>query len=111
MESTLEKYVFKTSPVADREQWDDGSPLSHVAATAPPMLVVQGRHDSLVWVEEARKFVASLREVSEQPVAYAELDGAQHAFEMFHSVRTDYTLNAVTDFLEWSYARRSTSVS
>jgi acetyl esterase/lipase len=111
MDSTLEKYVFKTSKVADRAQWEDGSPLSHVSATAPPMFVVQGTHDSLVWVEEARKFVASLREVAEQPVAYAELDGGQHAFEVFHSVRTDHTINAVFDFLEWTYARRSTSVS
>jgi acetyl esterase/lipase len=111
MDSTLEKYVFKTSKVADRDNWDDGSPLSHVSAEAPPMLVVQGSHDSLVWVEEARKFVASLREVSKQPVVYAELEGAQHAFEVFHSVRTDHTINAVTDFLEWSYARCSRTVS
>ncbi|MFB3080080.1 MAG: alpha/beta hydrolase fold domain-containing protein [Lysobacterales bacterium] len=110
MESTLEKYVFKTSKASDADHWDDASPLSHVSATAPPMFVLQGSHDSLVWVEEARKFVASLREVSEQAVAYAELAGAQHAFEIFHSVRTDHTVNAVTDFLEWSYARCSSSV-
>jgi acetyl esterase/lipase len=107
MDSTLEKYVFKTSKSADRDSWDDGSPLSHVAADAPPMFVIQGTHDSLVWVEEARKFVASLREVSTQTVAYAELPGAQHAFEVFHSVRTDHTVNAVTDFLEWCHAQRS----
>jgi acetyl esterase/lipase len=110
MADTLEKYIFKTNKDADAENWDAGSPLSHISPSAPPMFVVQGTHDSLVWVEEARTFVANLSQVSEQVVAYAELPGAQHAFEMFHSVRTDHTINAVTDFLEWSYARRSNSV-
>ena len=38
----------------------------------------------------------------QQPVAYAELPGAQHAFEIFHSVRTDHTVHAVGHFLEWT---------
>ena len=82
------------------------SPLSHVSPAAPPMFVLQGTHDSLVWVEEARTFVSRLRGVSDQVVAYGELPGAQHAFEVFHSVRTDQTIIAVTAFLEWCYARR-----
>jgi len=106
MDNTLEKYVFKTSQAEDRDNWNDGSPLHHVSAGAPPMFVLQGTHDSLVWVEEARKFVEELRAVSERKVVYGELSGAQHAFEVFHSVRTDHTINAVTDFLEWSYAHR-----
>jgi len=69
------------------------------------MFVVHGTHDSLVWVEEARVFVNRLRGISDQVVAYAELPGAQHAFEVFHSVRTDHMVNAATDFLEWCYAR------
>ena len=107
MESTLEKYVFQTGKAEDTAAWDDGSPVTQVSEAAPPMFVIQGSHDSLVWVEEARSFVASLRAVSEQPVVYGELSGAQHAFEVFHSVRTDHTINAVTDFLEWCHARRS----
>lgn len=87
------------------ELWDAGSPLSHVSADAPPTFVIQGTHDSLVWVEEARVFVDALQGVSTQPVAYAELPGAQHAFEIFHSVRTDHTVNAVSDFLEWTHAQ------
>jgi hypothetical protein len=43
--------------------------------------------------------------VSKQPVAYAELPGAQHAFEIFHSVRTDHTAHAVGHFLEWAHAQ------
>ena len=88
----------------NRQLWSDVSPLSHVIADAPPIYVLQGTHDSLVWVEEARNFVSALQEVATNPVAYAELPGAQHAFEIFHSVRTDHTVNSVADFLEWSHA-------
>ena len=69
------------------------------------MFVIHGTHDSLVWVEEAQTFVSALQAASKQPVVYGELPGAQHAFEVFHSVRTDHTVNAVTDFLEWCHAR------
>lgn len=87
------------------ELWDNGSPLSHVCADAPPMFVIQGTHDSLVWVEEARAFVSAMQAESKQPVAYGELPGAQHAFEIFHSVRTDHTVHAVGHFLEWTHAQ------
>lgn len=97
--------VLQVSAEENSQLWEDASPLSHVSAEAPPMYVIQGTHDSLVWVEEARNFVAALREVASEPVAYAELPGAQHAFEIFHSVRTDHTVNSVADFLEWSHAR------
>jgi acetyl esterase/lipase len=97
--------VLQVSQEENRQLWEDASPLSHDSAEAPPMYVIQGTHDSLVWVEEARNFVAALCEVASEPVVYAELPGAQHAFEIFHSVRTDHTVNSVADFLEWSHAR------
>ena len=107
MESALAKFVFQNTLEQGYDERNDGSPLVHVSEQAPPMMVVQGTHDSLVWVEEAHKFVEAMKAVSKQPVVYGELPGAQHAFDVFHSVRTDHTVNAVTDFLEWSYARRS----
>ena len=97
--------VLQCPQDSNPELWDAASPLSHVSAEAPPTFVIQGTHDSLVWVEEARVFVEALRDVSTQPVAYAELPGAQHAFEIFHSVRTDHTVNAVGHFLEWTHAQ------
>ena len=105
MEDFLAKYVMKCTPKESPELWDSVSPLSHVSRDAPPLFVVQGTHDSLVWVEEARSFVNRLRSVSDQVVAYGELPGAQHAFEVFHSVRTDHTVIAVAAFLEWCHAR------
>ncbi len=105
MDEIIADKVMQCSKVGNREMWDDCSPLTHVNADAPPMYVIQGTHDSLVWVEEARVFVSALQAVASAPVAYAELPGAQHAFEIFHSVRTDQVVNSVADFLEWSHAR------
>jgi acetyl esterase/lipase len=105
MAGFLEKKVLQASVRQNPDLWDTGSPISHVGPAAPPTFVVQGTHDTLVWVEEARHFVTALRAVASQPVVYAELPGAQHAFEVFHSVRTDHTVNAVGDFLEWTHAR------
>ena len=107
MEDIIASKVLQCSKEENSQLWDDASPINHVGADAPPMYVVQGSHDSLVWVEEARAFVAALQEVASAPVAYAELPGAQHAFEIFHSVRTDHTVNSVADFLEWSHANWS----
>lgn len=106
MEDILAKHVMKTSPTTDREGWEQASPLSHARADAPPIFLLQGTHDSLVFVEEARAFASRLKSVSEQVVVYGELPGAQHAFEVFHSVRTEHTLDAITAFLEWCHARR-----
>ena len=105
MDDIIADKVMQCSKEGNRELWSDCSPLSHVNAEAPPMYVLQGTHDSLVWVEEARVFVSALQGVASAPVAYAELPGAQHAFEIFHSVRADQVVNSVADFLEWSHAR------
>ena len=62
--------------------------------------VANGDNDALVPVEQARSFVAMLRAVSKEPVAYAELPGTQHAFEVFDSPRTIASAEAVHRFLE-----------
>lgn len=105
MAAIIADKVMQCTEQEDPDLWDNGSPLSHVHADAPPMYVIQGTHDTLVWVEEAQTFVAALEAASNQPVAYAELPGAQHAFEIFHSVRTDHTVRAVAQFLEWTHAK------
>jgi acetyl esterase/lipase len=95
----LEKRVFKSALVDDRERWEQASPISHVRADAPPFFVLHGTNDSLVPVEQARTFVDELRKESSSPVVYAELPLAQHAFEMFPSVRAHHTVHAVERFL------------
>ena len=70
-----------------------------VHADAPPFFVVHGSNDSMIPVEEARSFVSALRTVSSQPVDYAELPGAEHAFDMVRSSWAVPTVNAVHRFL------------
>jgi acetyl esterase/lipase len=68
-------------------------------------MFVHGSNDALAKVEDARLMTRKLAEVSESPVVYAEIPGAQHAFEMFHSVRCDITVQNIHTFLEWAYSR------
>jgi len=67
--------------------------------------VIHGTNDSLAAVEEARHFAWSLARTSHEPVVYAELPGAQHAFEIFHGERTSATVQAVDRFLAWTWSR------
>jgi acetyl esterase/lipase len=87
------------------------SPIYRIREDAPPFLVVHGRNDTLVPVVEARTFVARLREASKNPVAYAELAGAQHAFDIFPSFRSAGVLRGVARFLEWCHATRDEAVA
>ncbi len=100
MADALGPLVFKCSPDENPELWESVCPLGRVHAEAPPFFVIQGSHDSLVMAEEAVTFVAALREKSNAPVLFAELEGAQHAFEIFQSPRTEHAVLAVAAFLE-----------
>jgi acetyl esterase/lipase len=84
---------------------EKASPVNYVRADAPPMFFVHGTHDALAKVEDARFMVRRLRAVSVAPVVYAEIPWAQHAFELFYSIRAQLSAQAVGEFLEWSRAR------
>lgn len=83
------------------------SPLTYVRPDAPPFFLAHGDRDSEVSVEGARRFADALRSASAAPVVYAELPGAQHAFDLFHSLRFARVVNAVDGFLEWVRSARS----
>ena len=105
MEDMIARIIVK-KPLRDaRDVWEQASSMSWVGPDAPPFFVLHGANDSLVPVEQARSFVAMLRAESKNPVAYAELPGAQHAFEIFDSPRTLNSAAAVHRFLEAVRAR------
>ncbi|MBW2271571.1 MAG: alpha/beta hydrolase [Deltaproteobacteria bacterium] len=105
MESVVERMILKTPLATHRKEWEKSSPLFRVHPGAPPFFVIHGSHDSLASVEEGRLFAERLREVSQAPVCYAEIPGAQHAFEIFHSKRTTHVVRAVERFLGWVVTR------
>lgn len=100
----LAKFILKKDAVADRADFEAASPAVRVSADAPPFFVIHGTHDTGVEAAESRYFVDRLRGVSRQPVAYAELPGAQHAFDIFPSIRSIRVLRAKQRFLDWSLA-------
>ena len=77
------------------------SPSDYVNAQAPPFFVVHGDHDTYTPVQGARSFVERLRAVSAGPVVYAELPGAQHSFDLFHSIRFETVIDAIEAFAAW----------
>lgn len=97
--------VLFRDPGREIEHFERASPLLRVNADAPPMFVIHGTHDSLVEVAQAREFVARLRAVSRHEVAYAELPGTQHAFDVFPSIRSAHVVRGVDRFLRWTYDR------
>ena len=50
-------------------------------------------------------FASKLREVSKQPAAYAEIRDAQHAFDMFPSLRSELVKQGVERFLAYLYSQ------
>lgn len=96
----LEPIVMQRTLAEDPEAFAAYSPLDQVRPDAPPFFVIHGDLDVLAPVEDARLFVQELRKVSSSPVLYAELRGAQHAFEVFPSHRAARVVEAVQRYLE-----------
>jgi acetyl esterase/lipase len=100
----LERLVVKRQFSRFREIYTAASPIRRLRADAPPFFVLHGEDDSIIPVGEAREFVEQMREVSKSEVLYAELPGAQHAFDIFSSPRAYNSAEAVGQFLSWVYA-------
>ena len=60
---------------------------------------MHGDRDTLAPVRDARLFYEKLKQISRSPTFYAELRGAQHAFDIFASPRTARLLDAALRFL------------
>jgi acetyl esterase/lipase len=95
----FEPMVMRRKLADDPAAFAAYSPMDRVHADAPPFFAIHGSVDVLAPVEDAREFVRLLRERSEAPVLYAEMRGAQHAFEIFPSYRAARVIEAVERFL------------
>jgi acetyl esterase/lipase len=102
----VERMLIKAPLGTHRDRWWRASPISWVSEQAPPTMLIHGTNDSLVPVETARRMADALKAVSRQPVVFAELPHAQHAFEIYASLRTRHTVRAVERFL--AYVRATT---
>ncbi len=102
-DSFLGPKVMQTTWADDPDLYEAASPLLRITADAPDFFVIHGDLDTLVAVEQARLFVAELRRTSTKSVVYAELPGAQHAFDTFHSIRSAHAVRAVDRYLTWHW--------
>lgn len=102
----LEPLVMQAFFEEEPERFRDASPVHHVRTDAPPFLIVHGDRDTLAPVDDARLFAERLKAVSTSPVLYAEMRGAQHAFEVFPSVRSARVIEGVERFLTTLWERR-----
>ena len=101
--------VFGKDPRTHLDDFVQASPLANVTERTPDFFVIHGSNDTVVSVNQARAFVAALQEKSEASVTYAELPGAQHAFEVFSSIRSQHTIAAVQRWLQWHRAKSQRS--
>lgn len=101
----LGPWIMKKRIEDEPKAFAKASPLDQVRPDSPPFLVIHGDRDTLAPVEDAREFVARLRAVSSTPVLYAEMKGAEHAFDIFPSFRTARVIEAVERFLTSVHAQ------
>jgi len=101
----LERMVMKRRFKDAEEEYRKASPIHRVTADAPPFFLVHGDRDSLAPVDESRALQRELLGASKEPVVYAEIPGANHAFEIFPSVRSAAAVDGVARFCDHIHAR------
>ncbi len=95
--------ILQTTWPEDPEAFEAASPILQVSEDAPDFFVLHGQYDTLVPVDQARLFVEELRRTSKRSVTYAELPGAQHAFDVFPSIRSSHIVRAIDRYLHWHW--------
>ena len=74
------------------------SPMAYVRDDAPPFFLAHGTNDTVVPLRSATRFVEHLKSISARPVVYVRLPGAQHAFDLFHSLRFESVVDGIEAF-------------
>lgn len=107
MEDFLLRFgIMKQRYAANPDLYEQASPLLRAGPQAPPFFILHGGQDVLAPVQQARLFASRLREAG-GPVVYAELPGAQHAFDIAGTPRAAAAAEAVGRFLGVIYGNWS----
>jgi len=105
MKRILEDQIVKQTLAAAPTLFENASPLLRITNAAPPFMIVHGDQDSLVPIGLGRVFAAELSTASDNAVVYLEVPGAQHAFDVFASPRSEHTKLGVARFLTHAYSQ------
>jgi acetyl esterase/lipase len=103
LDRLIEPHVVKAFFDTEPERFHAASPMDHVERASVPWLILQGDRDSLTPAPEAREFARRLREHSQHTVGYAEFPGAQHAFDIYYSLRAIAAVELTARFLVTAY--------
>lgn len=79
-------------------------PGAYAHRQVPPIMIVHGAQDTLLPPRAAADLADQLRQASASPVVYAELPGAQHTFDLLHSLRFELVIDAL-----WSFCASATA--
>ena len=101
----LERVVVRRSQFRHPEIYAAASPLARVHADAPPFLLMHGERDTIIPVDEARRFHSALGAVSRNPVEYSEVPRAGHAFDLVDSSHARRCAVETTRFLTGVHER------
>ncbi|HTU30537.1 MAG TPA: alpha/beta hydrolase [Solirubrobacteraceae bacterium] len=71
------------------------SPFDYAERGSPALLIVHGDQDTLTPAATARALAERARGSSIDPVAYVELPGAQHSFDLLASIRFEAVIDGI----------------
>ncbi|KAF9963671.1 hypothetical protein BGZ65_001364 [Modicella reniformis] len=81
------------------------SPIFKINGTSVPFLVVHGSLDTMIPVQFARDFAQKFQKESNAKFNYLEIPYGHHAFHVFPSPRTWYTVIATAEWLAINFDR------
>jgi acetyl esterase/lipase len=87
-------------PVDAMRQPLPSAPGNYAHDGAPPILIAHGDQDTLVPPVGPQALVEKLRAVSAGPIVYVELPGAQHTFDLLHSIRCEALVDGIEAFVK-----------
>ena len=74
------------------------SPFDYADRGSAPLFIVHGDQDTLTSPQRARALAEKAAGASDNPVAYAELPGAQHSFDLLSSIRFEAVIDGIQAF-------------
>lgn len=95
----LERVVVRRSQARHPEIFAAASPMARIHEDAPPFFLIHGAQDTIIPVNEARQFHASLAAVSRNSVEYSEIPRAGHAFDLVDASHARRSAVEIATFL------------
>jgi dipeptidyl aminopeptidase/acylaminoacyl peptidase len=94
--SAVDQFLRGPPTESRTKDYELASPINHISAQMPPLMLIYGEADTQVGVETADRFVDALREVGVKDVSYHRLGKVDHCPHSL--VRVPWLVPAVNEF-------------